>query len=127
MYTRYYTQWSLGLSSPASNKAAEIAWEGNSLEVIRSFPTGVRADLGMELRRLQFGELPLNSRPMKSIGPRVYEIREQDERAWYRVIYLAKVGHRIHVLHCFEKQSAKTRQNDLQVAKGRLNKVLARF
>lgn len=110
-----------------SNKNVEIAWEGDSLEVIREFPPEVRADLGAELRRLQVGDMPLNSRPMKSIGPRVYEIKEQDERAWYRVIYLAKVGNRIHVLHCFEKQSAKTAKNDLDLAKVRLKMVLARI
>jgi len=48
---------------------------------------------------------------MPSIGSRVYELREQDEHAWYRVIYLAKIGNRIYVLHCFEKKSARL-QND---------------
>lgn len=105
----------------------EVAWEGDSLKTLRGFPTDVRADLGAELRRLQCGELPLNSRPMKSIGARVYEIKEQDDRAWYRVVYLAKVENRIYVLHCFEKQSAKTSLRDLQLAKARLQAVLARL
>ena len=69
----------------------------------------------------------MNSRPMPSIGARVYELREQDERAWYRVIYLAKIGNRIYILHCFEKRSAKTGKNDLVVAKARLKRVLARL
>ncbi len=106
---------------------AEIAWEGDSREVIRSFPDGVRQDLGAELRRLQLGERPLHSRPMPSIGPKVYELKEQDERAWYRVIYLAKIGNRIHVLHCFEKETAKTSKNDLAVAKARLKEVRVRL
>ena len=107
--------------------AAEVAWEGDSLEVIRHFPSPVREDLGAELRRLQIGERPIRSRPMPSIGIRVYELKEQDERAWYRVIYLAKVGNRIHVLHCFEKKSAKTGKSDLAVARSRLKRVLARL
>jgi phage-related protein len=61
---------------------------------------------------------------MFSIGDRVYELKEQDERAWYRVIYLAKIGNQIHILHCFEKKSAKTGKNDLAVAKARLKRVL---
>jgi phage-related protein len=105
----------------------EVAWEGNSLEVMRAFPGPVRQDLGAEIRRLQMGSLPLNSRPMPSIGNRVYELKEQDERAWYRVIYLAKIGNRIHVLHCFEKKSAKTSKNDLTVARARLKRVLTRL
>ena len=107
--------------------AAEVVWEGDSWEVIRRFPSPVRQDLGAELRRLQIGERPISSRPMPSIGIRVYELKEQDERAWYRVVYLAKVGNRIHVLHCFEKKSAKTGKSDLAVARWRLKRVLARL
>ncbi len=114
-------------SEHREKETAEVAWEGDSLEVIRGFPGLVRQDLGAELRRLQTGDRPLNSRPMPSIGARVYELREQDERAWYRVIYLAKIGNRIHVLHCFEKKSAKTGKNDLAVARERLKRVLARL
>lgn len=88
--------------SEEEKSTADIAWEGNSLELIRQFPKGVREDLGAELRRLQKSEKPLNSRPMKSIGPRVYEIKEQDERAWYR-------------------------QKDLEMAKTRLKRVMARI
>ncbi len=102
-------------------------WEGDSLEVIRRFPGPVRQDLGAEIRRLQTGGRPLNSRLMPSSGARVYELREQDERAWYRVIYLAKIRNRIHILHCFEKKSAKTGKTDLAVAKARLKRVLARL
>lgn len=81
----------------------------------------------MDLSRLQLGQMPLCSRPMISIGSRVYEIKEQDERAWYRVVYLAKIEDRIHVLHCFEKQSGKTSPRDLNVAKLRLQGVLVRL
>jgi phage-related protein len=100
---------------------------GDSLEVIRRFPGPVRQDLGAELRRLQTGDRALNSRPMPSIGARAYELKEQDERAWYRVIYLAKIGNRIHVLHCFKKKSAKTAKNDLAVARARLKRVQTRL
>ena len=107
--------------------AVEVVWEGDSLEVIRRFPGPVRQDLGVELRRLQTGERPLNSRSMPSIGARVYELKEQDERAWYRVIYLAIIGSRIYVLHCFEKKSAKTGKNDLAAARARLKRVMTRL
>jgi phage-related protein len=64
---------------------------------------------------------------MPSIGARVYELKEQDERAWYRVLYLAKIGNRIHVLHCFEKKSTKTGKHDLAVTRARLKRVLTRL
>ena len=107
--------------------AANVAWEGDSLDVIRAFPAHVRRYLGADLRRLQLGVLPLDSRPMKSIGKRVYELRQQDSRGWYRLIYLAKVGATVYVLHCFEKHSRKTPQRELGIAKARLRNVLARI
>jgi phage-related protein len=114
-------------SDNGETAAAEVVWEGDSLQVLRGFPGPVRQDLGAELRRLQGGDRPLNSRPMPSIGARVYELKEQDERAWYRVIYLARIRNRIYILHCFEKKSAKTARNDFVVAKARLKRVLARL
>lgn len=105
----------------------EVVWEGDSLEVIRSFPDGVRQDLGVELRRLQTGLLPIHFRPMPSIGKGVYELKEQDGRSWYRLVYLAKIRGRIYVLHCFRKQSGKTAKSDLSLASSRLRMVLTRI
>ena len=64
---------------------AQVAWEGDSRDVIRSFPTTVRSYLGADLRRLQVGDKPLDSRPMKSIGKRVFELRHHDARGGYRL------------------------------------------
>ena len=102
---------------------AEIVWEGDSLARLRAFPMGIRQDFGAELFRLQRGEKPLNSRPMKSIGRGVYELRQCDQATWYRVIYLAKVGNRIYVLHSFRKRSRKTPRKDIQIAGERLTAV----
>jgi phage-related protein len=102
---------------------AKVSWEGDSLNVIRSFPKDIRADLGAELDRLQRGEKPLNSRPMRSIGKKVFELKEQDKRAWYRVIYVSKVKDTIYVLHCFEKDSRKTSKEDLAIAKSRFKMI----
>jgi phage-related protein len=100
--------------------AATVVWEGDSLEALHALPKGARHDLGYALYRVQLGQSPASSRPMKSIGPGVYELREQDERAWYRLIYLKKIKKRIYVLHVFEKRSAKTSRTDLEIARRRL-------
>lgn len=83
---------------------ARVAWEGDSLEVLRGFPKGARAEFGAELFRLQLGEKPLDSRPMKSIGQGVFELRQRDDNGWYRLIYLTKVGDTYYVLHGFVKR-----------------------
>jgi phage-related protein len=108
-------------------KDAVIAWEGDSREVITSFPDEAKRNLGFDLRLLQQGQQPTDYRAMSSIGPGVFELRDQDERAWYRVIYLSRVRDVIHVLHCFEKRSRQTPLKEINVARQRLKGVRARM
>ncbi len=108
-------------------KDAVIAWEGDSKEVIRSFPDTAKYNLGFDLRLLQQGQQPMDYRPMNSVGPGVFELRDQDERSWYRVIYLSRVRGVIHVLHCFEKRSRETPMREINTARQRLKAVRARM
>jgi phage-related protein len=62
-----------------------------------------------------------------AIGTGVFELRDQDERGWYRVVYLARIGDVIYVLHCFEKKSREMPRRDFEKAKGRLKAVRARL
>jgi phage-related protein len=111
----------------SSPRDAVIAWEGDSKEVISSFPDKAKQNLGFDLRLLQQGEQPTNYRPMSSIGQGVFELRDDDERAWYRVIYLSRVRDVIHVLHCFEKRSRQTPTKEINIAQQRLKTVRARM
>jgi phage-related protein len=108
-------------------KNAAIAWEGDSKEVLSSFPDEAKQNLGFDLRLLQQGQQPTDYRPMTSIGPGVFELRDQDERAWYRLIYLSRVRDVIHVLHCFEKRSRETPIKEINVVRQRLKLVRARI
>jgi len=116
------------VSKRAAQAPAEIHWEGNSREVITGFPDSIRADLGFSLWQLQQGEVPASvTRRMESVGSGVWELKEQDNRKWYRVIYLSRIGNVIYILHCFEKQSRKTDRRDLETAKERLARVRQRI
>jgi phage-related protein len=108
-------------------KDAAIAWEGDSKEVISSFPDAAKYNLGFDLRLLQQGQQPTDYRSMGSIGRGVFELRDQDERAWYRVIYLSRVRDVIHVLHCFEKRNRETPMKEMNTARQRLKAVRARM
>jgi phage-related protein len=110
------------------DQAAEIHFEGDSLEVLSGFPDEIKRALGFSLRQLQIGREPTSqTRSMSSIGPGVYELKEADERTWYRTIYLSKVANTIYVLHCFEKDSRKTDRRDIELAKQRLKRVMQRL
>jgi phage-related protein len=56
--------------------AAELHFEGDSLEVLSSFPDDVKRSLGFSLRQLQIGREPTSqTRSMSSIGAGVYELK----------------------------------------------------
>jgi len=107
---------------------AELHFEGDSLEVLSSFPEEIKRKLGFSLRQLQIGRQPTSAtRSMASIWPGVFELKEADDRTWYRTIYLSKIGNVIYVLHCFEKDSRKTDRRDIEVARNRLKMVRLRL
>jgi phage-related protein len=105
----------------------KIAWEGDSLTVLKEFPNDIRRDFGFQLRKLQLGGKADDVKPMTSIGSGVFELRNADERAWYRVIYISKIEATIYVLHSFEKKSAQTSKQDLITASLRFKQVKARI
>jgi phage-related protein len=105
----------------------EIFWEGDSYTILKGFPRNVKINIGHDLRRLQEGEKPLDSKPMASIDKGVFELRDRDGKGWYRVIYYIKIKNKIHVLHSFIKKSAKTPKNDLSIAITRLKNLKSRM
>jgi phage-related protein len=114
-------------SQSETPKYAAVAWEGDSREVLQAFPEGIRQNFGFELWQLQQGESPADYRPLPSVGAGVFELRDQDERAWYRVVYLSRIHDVIYVLHCFEKKGRQMPRRDFEKAKRRLKAVKARL
>jgi len=101
-------------------KEKDIVWLGDSLEVLQGFPKTVRIDLGSDLRRIQIGEVPLDAKPMKTVGRGVRELRARDRNNQYRTMYVVKKGDDIFVLHSFIKKSRTTSKADIKIAKERL-------
>ena len=100
-----------------------VVFQGNSLRVLRSFPDGVKGDLGYALERVQRGQTPPDRKVVRAVGPGVYELREQDEKTWYRMLYVRR-AETIHVLHCFEKRTNSIEQKDIETTQARLKRVL---
>jgi phage-related protein len=107
---------------------AEIRWVGDSKEILSAFPQEIKSTFGYSLRRLQKGLVPdCDARRMESIGKGVWELKTSDERTWYRLIYLTRIGDAFYVLHAFEKSSRKTDRRDIEIAKSRLKLVLSQL
>jgi phage-related protein len=112
------------LSGPNPGHAlAPLVFQGDSIRALRGFPAGVKNDLGYALYRLQLGQIRTDRKPVRTVGPGVYELREQDAKTWYRVLYVRR-AETIHVLHCFEKRSNSIEQKDIETARTRLKRVL---
>jgi phage-related protein len=103
-----------------------VNWEGNSHSVIKGFSEDARENLGNDLRRVQEGLQPLDSKPMGAVLPGCYELRDADKDFWYRVIY-TRIEGVIYVLHCFTKKTNKTPQNDINTADKRLKELKQRL
>jgi len=110
------------------NRMASISWEGDSWKVLKSWPKAIQWDFGNSLREMQYGRTAkLQVRPMQSIGAGVFELKDADDKTWYRMVYLARLEDTIYVLDCFEKDTAKTERKDLRTAESRLSQVKQRI
>ena len=101
-----------------------LVWLGASLEDLRSWPTEAQRDTGYQLYKIQSGLDPSDWKPMPSVGSGVQEIRIHCDNE-YRVIYLAKLGEAVYVLHAFEKKTRKTPHAAIEVAHRRLQLLLS--
>ena len=109
--------------SAESPALVPVIFQGDSRRALQGFPDGVQSDLGYALYRLQLGQTPPDRKVVREVGAGVYELREQDKKAWYRLLYVRR-GDIIQVLHCFEKRSNAIEQKDIETAKARLKRVL---
>jgi len=62
----------------------------------------------------------LHCRPLPWIGTGVWEIRDQDQDTWFRVVYLPRKNDVVYVLHVFRK-------NTPQMAQSERRTILERF
>jgi phage-related protein len=107
---------------------ATISWEGDAWKILKSWPKAIQWDFGNSLREMQHGRVArLQVRPMQSIGAGVFELKDADEKTWYRMVYLARIEDTIYVLDCFEKDTARTERKDLRTAESRLSQVKQRL
>lgn len=97
-----------------------------SRDDIRLFSEMARQETGHQLRRMQRGHLPVDWKPMRTIGLGVIEIRVRDDVGAWRVVCIAKMADAIYVLHAFQKKTQATAKRDLDLAAARLKDLMRR-
>lgn len=101
-----------------------VEFLGDSLKVIREFPSDARQAAGYQLRRVQEGIPPDDFKPMSDIGPGVEEIRVWASSGTFRVIYTARLEGRVFVLHAFQKKTRETPMQDKEIARRRFRQLM---
>lgn len=85
------------------------------------FSQNARIEVGFLLRRLQQGELLSlpQSRPMLTIGVRCHELRVNDNKVTWRIIYRID-SDAIVILEVFQKKTNRTPQTVIKTCQRRL-------
>jgi phage-related protein len=96
---------------------------GSSREDLKAFPEEARRQVGYQLEHVQEGADPDNWKPMSTVGAGVREIRVRESSGSFRCIYVATRPEGIYVLHCFQKKTQKTSQQDLELAQRRFKSI----
>ena len=107
-----------------NERSKPIAFRGTSLADLRNFPDGARREAGFQLGLVELGRDPFDWKPMASIGSGVREIRIREPEGAFRVIYLAKFGTALFVLHCFQKKTQATSQKDIDLGTQRYKELV---
>jgi phage-related protein len=99
-----------------------LRFVGSSLDDLRDFPAEARRQAGFELYAVQRALEPTDWKAMNVIGSGTREIRIHVLGEW-RVLYVAKFGDAVFVLHAFQKKSRKTRREDIELARQRYQQI----
>jgi len=102
-----------------------LRWVGSSHDDLLAFPAGARREAGFQLDKVQFGLPPTDWKPFKEVGAGTFEIRIRDAEGAFRVMVVVKFAEAVYVLHCFEKKSQATSQEDKAIARTRYRAVVA--
>jgi phage-related protein len=101
-----------------------VEWLGDSRKMVQAFPSFGAARAGFELRNIQLGVQPNDSKPLASVGRGVEELRVWDESGTYRLIYIARLEEAVYVLHAFQKKTQQTSQRDVALARARFEQLM---
>jgi phage-related protein len=101
-----------------------LVFLGRALDDLRRFPISARREAGYQLDQVQNGREPDDWKPMPVVGRGTQEIRIRDASGAYRIIYVAKFGDGVFVLHCFQKKTHKTGKADLDLAATRYRDMI---
>ncbi len=104
----------------SENESKPLVWLKGEVKT-PPFSSKARLEIGFLLRKLQGGKtlsMPI-SRPMPTIGSNCHELRINDEKKTWRIVYFID-DEAIVILDIFEKTSNKTPKKVIELCQKRL-------
>lgn len=104
----------------------KVIWNEKAREFVRNLDDETKIEIGTLLMVLHSGESlgEPQSKPMKSIHAKAYELRVKDKKGAKRVIYVLSIKDQILVPHAFNKKTQKTSQKEIELSIKRLKEML---
>lgn len=105
-----------------------VVWVGDSLRVLKSFPSPVQDEVGYALFLAQRGEKHIAAKPMKGLGAGVVEVVSDHRGDTFRAVYTVRLKARVYVLHAFQKKSKHgiaTPQSEIELIRRRMKQAVA--
>ena len=103
----------------------EIRWVGSAYDDLLDFPVDARRQAGFQLGKVQAGLEPEDWKPFDEVGSGSREIRIRQADGSFRVLYVAKFEEAVYVLHCFQKKTQTTSQQDKHIAATRYRAIVS--
>jgi phage-related protein len=102
-------------------KEKDLIWNKHAKIFVQKLNTQTKKEIGTLLRVLQLrtslGEP--QSKPIKTIHKKAFELRIKDKSGIYRVIYILIDKNTIFIPHAYTKKTAKTPKHEISIAKKR--------
>ena len=104
-----------------------IHWVGSSEKDLSSLPRPVKRRIGHALHLAQIGDKSENAKPLKGLGPGVFEEVADYDGDTFRAVYTVRLSSGVYVLHCFQKKSKhgiETPKKEINLIKQRLAEAI---
>lgn len=102
----------------------EVRWIGSAYDDLLAFPVEARRQAEFQLGKVQAGLEPEDWKPFDELGAGTREIRLRDAGDAFRVMYVVKFEEAVYVLHCFQKKTRVTSQQDKRIAEARYRAIV---
>lgn len=107
-------------------KTRPVSWIKAALKEFETFPEGARSICLAALTIAAEGGKADIAKPMRGMGPGVFEIALPFRGDAFRVVYAVQVGEEVWVVHTFQKKSTqgiKTAKREIDLIKDRLERL----